>query len=202
MTGIDPVRDFEYRGYTFEGTGALRRNDATISQRVSEDLGIKIGDYITIAMARGSTLSLHVVGIVKTKVETGYDVYMDLGFAQQKLGYVGRVTYAIVHVIDVARAPEVRKILEHNLGESYNVRAIKEQTIATWEGNLAGWRQGLTMISDGRPRLEEWDASHDHPQRLGEEGALDRGHGYSRPSECQPSRQNPRNQRRNDHQRN
>ena len=35
MTGIDPVRDFEYRGYTFEGTGALRRNDATISQMAS-----------------------------------------------------------------------------------------------------------------------------------------------------------------------
>jgi len=47
VTGVDPVRDFEYRGYTFEGSGTLRRNDATISQRMSEDLGIKIGDYIT-----------------------------------------------------------------------------------------------------------------------------------------------------------
>jgi len=147
VTGVDTVKDFEYRGYTFEGSGNLRRNDATISQRMSEDLDIKIGDYITVQMARGSTLSLHVVGIVKAKIATGYDVYMDLGFAQQKLGYVGRVTYAIVHVLDMSKVSEVRRILERNLGESYNVRAIKEQTIATWEGNLAGWRQGLTMIS-------------------------------------------------------
>ncbi len=147
VIGINQLKDFEYRGYTFEGTGTLRRNDATIGQKMSEDLGVKVGDYITIEMARGSTLSLHVVGIVKTQMESGYSVYVDLNFAQQKLGYVGRVTYGIVHVLDQARVAEVRELLERNLGESYRARAIKEQTIETWEGNLAGWRQGLTMIS-------------------------------------------------------
>jgi len=147
VTGVDQLKDFEYRGYTFEGTGTLRRNGATIGQKMSEDLGIKVGDYITIQRSDRSTLSVHVVGIVKTHLETGYNVYVDLTFAQQKLGYVGRVTYAIVHVTDETRVAEVRKMLERNLGESYSIRATKEETITFVQENLAGWRQGLTSIS-------------------------------------------------------
>jgi len=147
VTGVDQLKDFEYRGYTFEGTGILRRNDATIGQRMNEDLGIKVGDYVTIQMPNGSALSLHIVGIVKTRVEAGYNVYIDLAFAQQKLGFVGRITYAIVHVTDEARVSEVRKMLEHNLGESYRVRSTKEETINFVEEQLAGWRQGLSSIS-------------------------------------------------------
>jgi len=147
VTGVDHLKDFEYLGYTFEGTGTLRRNDATIGQKMSDDLGIGVGDYITIQMPRGSALSIHVVGIVRTRLETGYNVYIDLPFAQQKLGYVGRVTYAIVHVADEARVAQVRKMLERNLGESYRVRSTKEETINFVEGNLAGWRQGLSSIS-------------------------------------------------------
>ena len=147
VTGVDQLKDFEYRGYTFEGTGTLRRNDATIGQKMSEDLGIKTGDYITVQRSDRSTLSVHVVGIVKTHLETGYNVYVDLAFAQQKLGYVGRVTYAIVHVTDETRVAEVRKMLERNLGDSYSVRATKEETISFVQESLTGWRQGLASIS-------------------------------------------------------
>ena len=147
VTGVDHLKDFEYNGYTFEGTGTLRRNDVTIGQKMSDDLGIGVGDYITIQMSGGSTLSVHVVGVAKTRLETGYNVYIDLPFAQQKLGYVGRVTYAIVHVTDETRLAEVRRMLEHNLGESYGVRSTKEETINFVQSNLAGWRQGLSSIS-------------------------------------------------------
>ena len=147
VTGVDQLKDFEYRGYTFEGTGTLRRNDASIGQKMSEELGIKVGDYITLQMPNGSALSLHVVGIVKTRLETGYNAYIELAFAQQKLGYVGRVTYAVIHVTDEARIPEVRNMVEHNLGESYSVRSTKEETINFVEQNLSGWRQGLSSIS-------------------------------------------------------
>ena len=147
VTGVDQLKDFEYLGYTFEGTETLRRNDATIGQKMSEDLGIKLGDYVPIQRSDGSTLSVHVVGIAKTRLETGYNVYIDLTFAQQKFGYVGRVTYAIVHVTDETRVTEVRKILERNLGDSYSVRATKEETISYVQASLAGWRQGLSSIS-------------------------------------------------------
>jgi putative ABC transport system permease protein len=147
VTGVDQLKDFQYRDYTFEGTGTLRRNDATIGQKMSEDLGIKLGDYVTIQRSDGSTLSIRVVGIVKTSLETGYNVYIDLAFAQQKFGYVGRVTYAIVHVTDETRLTEVRKMLERNLGESYSIKATKEETISFVLESLAGWRQGLSSIS-------------------------------------------------------
>ena len=147
VTGVDQLRDFQYLGYTFEGIGTLRRNDATISQKMSEDLGIKLGDYITIQRPDGSTLSVHVVGIVKSRLETAYNVYIDLTFAQQKFGYVGRVTYAIVHVTDENRLTEVREMLERNLGESYSIRATKEETISYVQESLSGWRQGLSSIS-------------------------------------------------------
>lgn len=147
VIGVNQLKDFEYREYTFDGTGTLRRNDATIGQKMNEDLGIKIGDYITIQMPGGSALSLHVVGVVKTRLEAGYTVYIDLAFAQQTLGYVGRVTYAIVHVDDEERIPEVRRMLERNLGESYRIRSTKEETINYVQESLAGWRYGLSTIS-------------------------------------------------------
>lgn len=53
---------------------------------MSEDLGVRLNDYITIQMPNGSSFSLHVVGIVKTRLETGYSAYIDLAFAQQKPG--------------------------------------------------------------------------------------------------------------------
>lgn len=148
ISGVDSRRDFVYVSYRFDGKSVLRATDVTVSKAIRDELEVEIGDNIAVRTTLGKRLRLHVVGVYHPPVETGaYQIFMDLSAAQRIFNYPRRLTAVVVKVEDVGETEDVRKAIERNLGSGFKVSAIKEETIEQTESNLAGWRQGLDIMS-------------------------------------------------------
>lgn len=147
LHGLDSSRDFDYNAYIVDGFRGLQQNKVTIGERLRKDLKVQLGDIITVDIPQKGRYLLQVTGVATQRVESSYNIYLDLQFAQVTFGYTGRVTSAIVHIDKSEDTSTIQSKIEKNLGEGFRVVAVKQQTIQTWEANLAGWRSGLTTVS-------------------------------------------------------
>ncbi|NIM45371.1 MAG: FtsX-like permease family protein [Nitrososphaeria archaeon] len=148
ILGIDQQKNFEYTSHRFDGSARLGGSRVTISNAIHEELDVDVGGSVVVEMFPEKRHVFQVVGIYHPKVDTqNYQIYVDLGYMQQLYGFTGRISYIAVSVDEMSRTGEIKQRIEQNLGDSFRVNAIKEESIESWESNLEGWRQGLSIVS-------------------------------------------------------
>jgi putative ABC transport system permease protein len=131
LTGMDPENAQSTHYYSMLQGRFLEKadkNTAVISQTLAANLGLAVGDQITVPAASGKE-SLEIVGILNlVSVDAMSTVYVPLATAQEILGLPGQV-----NSIDVILAPNTEKqavsdALLQKLGNTFKVGEVETGT--------------------------------------------------------------------------
>jgi lipoprotein-releasing system permease protein len=99
------------------GTARLAPGEAIVGRELAEDLGLRVGDRLTLALGRDTTESVRAVALYDAGVRdvNRRNVYVPLRTAQSLLGLPGGITQLDLTVADVFDAEAVAKRLRARL---------------------------------------------------------------------------------------
>ncbi|HUN68403.1 MAG TPA: FtsX-like permease family protein [Burkholderiales bacterium] len=116
MLGVDP--DLYYRVIPLpekivRGTANLTSEDIIVGTELASDLGVTVGDKLSVSVASGQAATLKIVGIVDlgSKGTNQRNTYVSLHTAQALLGLIGGVSSIDLTVSDIYAAEDVAQTI-------------------------------------------------------------------------------------------
>ncbi|HLF24792.1 MAG TPA: FtsX-like permease family protein [Anaerolineae bacterium] len=128
VVGIDPATAPEVRPYTLASGRYLQPGDGNvmvISENLSEQTGLKIGDTFSLPSASGAT-GFEIVGLIATRAMPGVEeVYVPLTAAQTMFNHMGRANTVEAIFSPGADRDRVESDVQARLGDEFKIGGIE-----------------------------------------------------------------------------
>ncbi len=154
--GVDPSTDYVYRGYedTIRGEWRIAGENVVITEALSENYGLEIGDTFTVTTRKsslegGRPCTLRVVGIYELAEKVEFNrlyFFVDLDYLQHVSDLENRITSIHLKVGDFEKTAEIKETLRELFGSEFEVYAPKLEAVEVMKSQTESFRRGLDAM--------------------------------------------------------